>query len=143
MLLGRVGRDQYGRLVVSFWNSDSSNYANGKLAYCMQELEREVLPDNEEVVVSTPIGSYSYAEHTKETENLAKATELSLEKQKEYQELLKKMHTLRGDEKKAAMKKLGLGWKTPGKHPWQKSQEKVGMLGPGQKWWAPQSESRQ
>jgi hypothetical protein len=145
ILLGRVGYNVDGHVIISFWNKNPSDYSGSRLSNCLQALEDKVLQTFEEPSsISTPIGSYKYAEHAKDTKDIAKtATELSPEKQKEYYELLKKVHMLHGDEKKAVMKKLGLGWKTPGKHPWQKTQEKAGMLGPGQKWWAPQSESRQ
>lgn len=142
MLLGRVGYDPYRRAIISFWNESSSDYA--RLSECLQALEDDGVLDGFEtpITISTPIGSYNYTGHAGDTRDLGR-TELSPEKRKEHQELLKKVHTLHGDEKKTAMKKLGLGFKSPGKHPWQKAQEKAGMLGPGQKWWAPQSESRQ
>ncbi len=57
-------------------------------------------------------------------------------------QLLRQMHTMQGDEKKAARKKLGLYNPETAEHPWQKAMREKGLIGPGQKWWASQSESR-
>lgn len=55
-------------------------------------------------------------------------------------ELYKQLHLMRGAEKHAAMKKLGLvGGGKP--HPMQTALDKAKLRIPGQKWWAPHSES--
>jgi hypothetical protein len=58
----------------------------------------------------------------------------------EDQQLWQQMHLMHPDEKRAAMRHLGVGGGgTP--HPWQAGMQSAGMIGPGQRWWAPTSES--
>lgn len=57
-------------------------------------------------------------------------------------EEMAQLHTMPSDQKKKAMKELGLGKgfgsdKTTGMGP---AMRKAGLIGPGQKWWAPNSE---
>ncbi len=54
-------------------------------------------------------------------------------------DLYRKVHIMRGNAKKDAMKKLGLGWVSK-KNRWQQEMEKAGQTTPGNKSWAPTSE---
>jgi len=88
----------------------------------------------EPVYISTPINGVSPLDAV----STAKATKTL---DKEELKLLQKLHLLRGNEKKEAMQKLGLGWKTEKQHGMQAAMKRAGFVGPGQKWWAIHSES--
>lgn len=134
MLVGR-GLARRTKYVISFWNDDVEVYS--LLGSCLRELE-EYIPDNLPVEIHTPFEimdvdrASELAQHA-DTRKQA-GTALSPEKREELA-LRKKLHLLRGDEKKAALKRLGLWNPEKPEHPWQKA-----APAPGQKWWAMQSE---
>ncbi len=126
------GRIKYNKEVVSFWNEDSYPYE--QLKPCLKELidGGYLLPD---CYISTPIHQTI---PLSQLDNSVR-TELTPE-QREKMELYKKLHLMRGAEKKAAMKELGVGG--GGKpHEMQTALRGAGLQKPGQKWWAPHSES--
>lgn len=131
--------DLYGRIsnskkIVSFWNEKKSLYQK-YLKDCIKELYNKKLID-QSYSVHTP---FEVLKATDILGNIQITKELS-EKQKEELELYKKLHLLRGQEKVDAMKKLGVG--LGGKeHPIAIAMKKHNLLKPGQKWWAPHSES--
>ncbi len=131
-LLGRIGRVNQS-LVASFWNTEASQYEQ-HLQPCLAKLIQDghLTPD---ASVSTPLHG------TVPMSGLAgaKMKEMTAADHEDM-ELYKRLHLMRGEEKKAAMKKLGVGvGGSP--HPMQSAMLKAGLLGPGQKWWAPHSES--
>jgi len=145
ILMGRAGYypDLLGGAgeiyVVSFWNTEPELY--DWFGACLKELEKQFpkdLPIDEEITIHTPFGINDY-ERGAETKK-PDATQLSPEQRRKL-ELRKKLHLMRGKEKIAARKELGLWSDKKIQHPWQKEMEKTGDVSPGQKWWAPHSES--
>lgn len=123
---------------LSFWNKD--DIYDELLPGCLRELRDLGLIENKgsPIILSTPFEVRELTGLGGETPRL-QHTELSPEKKWEL-ELLRKMHIMRGDEKKRAMRQLGLGWKSPGAHPWAQNLSQKQLLVPGAKWWAPYSE---
>lgn len=128
-LVGRLGKE--GTLV-SFWNTELSAYTH-LLRKCLDELiaAQQIYPI---AYISTPIHGTIPIDLIETTQT----HEMTPEEQ-EHLELAKQMHLMRGDQKKDAMKKLGVGG--GGKpHPMQSAMDDAGLRVPGQKWWAPTSE---
>ena len=140
-LFGRTGEmlKQYsptGRaeVVVSFWQTPTDIFQQ-MLKPCLQGLlDRSlIMPDalvHHPSMVGVPVSEVmgGKARASQDDEAMEKAR------------LARELHLMRGSEKKAAMKKLGLG--TGSKEPdIQRSLKKANLLVPGQKWWAPHSES--
>ena len=133
---GHTGSGYIGseKTIISFWNRGIKVY--DLLGPCLKALEQYVSAD-QRVEIHTPHG-ISHGLQGHDTKKIGE-TELSPERNREIQ-LLKQMHLMRGDEKKAAMKELGLWDDRKAQHPWQKELAKAGEIGPGQKWWASQFE---
>ncbi len=131
-LLGRIDKD---KSLVSFWNRNEE-ILQKLLKPCLARLIKDgkLKPD---AYVSTPIHGTI---HISELEN-TKVKELSPE-EIERIELYQQLHLMKPAEKKATMIRLGLLDPEQGviKRPWQREAEQVGMVQPGQKWWAPTSE---
>lgn len=131
-LIGRAGKvGMLGITAVSFWNTDKAIY-DGLLKDCLEALIYEGFIDSN-YMVSTP--------HTgvvTQDEIMGKSPPAQEVDQDEV-DLHRRLHLMRGDEKKAAMKKLGVG--VGGRpHPMATAMGNAGLLKPGQKWWAPHSE---
>lgn len=133
-LLGRIGPFRDGARVVSFWNQDKSDYDN-LLQPCLQRLiaDGHIFQSD---FVSTPLHQTIPISVVAQVET----TEIDPAMKKQV-ELYRKLHLMRGDEKKAAMRELGVGWTHRVQHPMQREMERHGLIGPGQKWWAPTSEN--
>lgn len=143
-LLGRIGfktqslsldtqrSEDNGKWLCSFWN-DNKQILDSLLMPCLERLLADKQIKND-TLVSTPIhGTVSLGDIGLNIER-----EMSPEEREEI-ELHKRLHLMRGDEKKKAMKQLGVG--VGGKaHPMQVAMTNAGLLKPGQKWWAPTSE---
>lgn len=128
---GELGED----LIVSFWNEEDDIYDS--LGACLSELESyKLISTGVPVQIHTPHGIRIYRGDTVR----GGGTELSPEQRRKLN-LQKRLHLMRGQEKREAMKELGLWADKPAKHPWQAGLERTGEIGPGQKWWTPHSES--
>ena len=123
------------RYYMFFWNTEESLY--DLLGDCVSELEKIIDNKGRPVVCSTPFETTNLVSFEFRDTARSITTELS-PKQRELQQ---KMHLMRGDEKKAARQELGLYNPEKAEHPWGKSLKQKGLLIPGGKWWAPQSES--
>lgn len=140
-LLGRVGTDEEvildappgfpTRLIVSFWDNDKLAYE--LLDSCLTALEERKYVKRP-YYISTPIHG------TVPVDNITSTKEMTPEESEQY-ELQKRLHLMRGAEKQAAMKQLGLGGQKP-PHKMQQNLQRAGLLVPGQKWRAPYSESK-
>jgi len=136
-LLGRVGLAYEpplprGTKVVSFWNDDELEYDQW-LSGCLTTLKSNGIIDDESFV-STPLHG------TVPITQIGRGREMD-EHERERYELMSRLHLMRGAEKQAAMKKLGVG--AGGRpHPVQSAMRGSGLQGPGQRWWAPTSEGR-
>lgn len=132
-LVGRAGWLLADVRAVAFWNDDLRPEL---VQPCLQQLIRYgiITPD-----------SYMI---TADDETLLVSDILATEKHRQAQltpeqerkrEMMRQLHLMKPQEKKATMKELGL---VGGGHkqPWQKSAEKAGIVQPGQKWWAMSSE---
>lgn len=132
-LTGRVSPDLE---FVAFWNTPQQLY--GLLEACISELLSENLIDPDTNIV---LGGSDQTIKASNTRNLDHHdTRIDPEKERELQ-LRKNLHLMKPRAKKAAMKKLGLiggGHKSK----WQSAAEKAELVTPGQKWWAPTSESK-
>jgi len=126
--------------VVAFWNEDQETY-DEFLDGCINELIAHDLISYS-YYISTPIEGQTDPRDRPQNKPLSPQDTETLEKagRSPNMDELKKLHLLRGNEKKQALKRLGLGL-GGGKHEWQQALEKAGLSGPGQKWWAPHSES--
>lgn len=131
-LVGRAGKvGMLGIRVVSFWNTDRGLY-DALLQDCLEALIYEGFIDSN-YMVSTPATGV-----VTQDEILGKSAPAQPVDDSEV-ELYKRLHLMRGAEKKAAMQKLGVG--VGGKpHPMATAMGNAGLLKPGQKWWAPHSE---
>jgi len=124
--------------VISFWNREQEEYAD--LGDCLDELSK-LVPSDVMVEIHTPFGiQRKKSLRSADTNTIQMDTELSPEKRREM-ELRQQLHQMRPNEKKKARKELGLWTDKSPKHPWQAGMEKAGEVQPGQKWWAPHSES--
>jgi hypothetical protein len=134
VLRGRVGKENAGDDYnwVSFWNDESEDYIH-LLQPCLAKLREDGLI-NDQSKLSTPLLGTVPINH-----GTTGQKELSAE-EKEKHDLALRMHTMTGAAKQYAMKLLGVGG--GGKpHPIQAAMIKHDLLKPGQKWWAPHSES--
>lgn len=130
-LLGRIGAGTQGT-VVSFWDKDKRAY-DELLGPCLSALEERGCL-KKPYYISTPIHGTVPADSTLGTR------EMSPEELETY-ELRKQLHLMRGADKQAAMRKLGLGGpKKP--HKMQQNLQGAGLLVPGQRWRTPHSESK-
>lgn len=134
-LLGRcgfVGDEQ----VVAFWNDDR---VSELLNPCLDALESEGIITPESIVLLSN-GNKFQASARSETGNASGAATTVDPKKARERELMQQLHLMPPQQKKAAMKELGL---VGGGHkqPWQKAAEQNKLVRPGQKWWAMQSES--
>jgi len=131
-LLGRIGY-QDDDMIVSFWNIDKNDYERS-LESCLKRL----ITDNKinsSAFISTPVHKTIPISAIANIE----VDEIDPEMRKQV-ELYRKLHLLRGDEKKNAMRQLGVGWTQQTQHPMQTAMRQSGSIGPGQKWWATTSE---
>lgn len=139
-LLGRcgyVGNEQ----VATFWNDAK---VPRLINPCLDALEREgIIIDSTIVVLSngSKFQASSRSESVTQQPSGTAVDPVSAKKMRE-RELMQQLHLMPPQQKKAAMKELGL---VGGGHkqPWQKATEKHKLIKPGQKWWAMQSESEQ
>ncbi len=108
---------------VSIWNADEETVRE-LMPLCIKAMmDKLKLPAG--TIIQTPIANKMTA---KEFLDEYETKELSPE-EKERLELANRMHLARGDEKKAIMKKLGVGG---GKeHEWSQSLQNKGLLAPG------------
>lgn len=135
-LLGRAGV-LHNRPIITFWNEEG--YAS--LGGCLDALEAEAgfsYPDASTEIHTPSEVLFGDEIHAGETRRAGK-TSLSPEQQEKLG-LQRRLHLLRGTEKREALKKLGLWPDQPARHPMKRGLEAAGLLGPGAKWWAPQSE---
>lgn len=141
-LLGRGGvfnkEYVYKGHIISFWNSDRDVYKD--LPNCLKAmLNNTFLEVTEDTCISTPVHRRMLV-----GEVLKNSKEwLDIEPEPddiEHAELIQKIHLMKPDQKKKAMKKLGL---SPGseKSGMQKTVEAEYPETRGNKWWAPYSES--
>ncbi len=146
MLMGRAGpmnqipgigaEEDDHTYLVTFWNDDINVYGE-LLPTCMLHLyDNNLITDP--VIINTPIFIENYSSGQVETQGIARDPTPSVDK-KEL-DRMRELHLMRGDQKKKAMQELGLA-ATSQKHPMQATLEKGGYINPGQKWWAPTSES--
>ncbi len=139
-LLGRIGYKRLGYTdkvrIVSFWNDTPSVYSK-LLESCLKEMMSRNLIDDDSFI-SSPI--HKTVPVSTILGGKAETKEMTDEEQTDY-ELHSKLHLMRGQEKRDAMKKVGVdGGGKP--HPMQQAMSNAGLLKPGQKWWATQSESK-
>jgi hypothetical protein len=137
-LYGRLGplpwEDHGDTFIISFWNENQDIY-DTLLTGCLGALEKEgLIPDDMTVELHTPFDIIEYNKYKAETKRQQDTRQDNLERQERFK-LQKRLHLLRGNEKKAALKKLGLWNPTKAEHPWQKAAPMA-----GQKWWAMQSD---
>jgi len=130
-LLGRISK---GKVEVAFWNPPDQ--LHGLLEPCLKELLDKNLIDKQTEVV---LGGNAWIGTIR---NLDISTHGLTPEQQRILDLHKRLHLMPPDEKKKAMKELGLRWKST-KNPWQREAEKAELVKPGQKWWAPTSEGKQ
>jgi hypothetical protein len=127
-LMGRCDHD-----VVAIWNSPLQQEL---LAPCLQKLLAHGHTGPEAMVyasVAYGVPIHEVLEHGAADEDPEVARKM---------ELAHQLHLMRGGEKRAAMKELGVGAGGSGsEHPMAKGLKSNNLLKPGQKWWAPQSES--
>lgn len=132
-LLGRcgfVGNEQ----VVAFWNDAAlPNLINP----CLDALESEGIIISDTIVLLANGKTFQASARGTATKELS-GTAVDSKKARE-RELMQQLHLMQPQQKKAAMKELGL---VGGGHkqPWQKAAERTKVINPGQKWWAMQSE---
>jgi len=135
-LLGRA-LERNRNWIVSFWNDDYEVYR--LLGPCLEALEPYIYNDKP-VEIHTPFeimnqrAAAAFSRERQRDTQRQQETRVSPEA-RERLALLRKLHLLRGDEKKAALKKLGLWNPEKAQHPWQKAAPMA-----GQKWWAMHSE---
>ncbi len=131
-LVGRAGKvGMLGITAVSFWNTAQQIY-DGLLKDCLEALIYDGFIDSNYFVSTPSTGVVS------QDEILGKNVPQQQTSDEET-ELYKQLHLMRGAEKKAAMKKLGVG--VGGRsHPMATAMANAGLLKAGQKWWAPHSE---
>lgn len=127
-LCGRI-QDVAGQRTVSFWKDQPF------LKDCLQKLLDDNLIDDQTFVSTPKLETIPLAKV-----GVKKERQLSATQEADF-ELHRQLHLMRGDEKREAMKKLGVG--VGGRpHPMQQALTAKGLLGPGQKWWAPNSEGK-
>ena len=149
-IIGRISAD---RTTISLWNNSSQypSLISRLLAPSLQALvdqgyasqETEVwLPSNHNAW-KYPYGTIGEIISTKNAEPTRTQPQADQPDNGEDKiALARRMHLARGAEKQAIMKKLGVGYSSNKEHPWTSSLKKAGLLKPGQKFWAPHSESR-
>lgn len=142
-LFGRVGSmDQSDYPVMSFWNEDPEMY--DLLDPCIKALKYDNYISEEPIELHTPLDEPDIYDRIQTPFETDVDTKIAADTDKlERYRLQKELHLLRGDDKKRALKKLGLWYDEPAKHPMGGELEKAGLLGPGQKWWAQQSDDIQ
>lgn len=133
-LSGRVS--EYGgnlNKYVSFWNTNRKLY-DAYFQACLQRLRADGLIDDQ-TLVSTPLhGTVPLTQV-----DGSAARQISSEEEERVR-LAREMHTMTGQAKQDAMKKLGVGG--GGKpHAMQTALRDAGLNHAGQKWWAATSES--
>lgn len=131
-LFGRVSSDKN---TVSFWNNSPDLYVK-LLQPCLQQLVKDDKL-NQQGHISTPLhGTIPMASVTNDRQ--ADLTQSQADELEMYQQL----HLMRGPAKKNAMERLGLS-SGSNPHPISAKMRDSGMLKPGQKWWAINSEWNQ
>lgn len=138
-LFGRTGTDWWTgsdghrkkRTIVSFWDKDKNSY-DKLLQSCLEDLEHDGYI-TKPYFISTPI-------HGTVSSDVTTTKEMTPEDEEKY-ELYRRLHLMRGAEKRAAMKTLGLGGGFKS-HGMATSMQKAGLRSPGQRWWAMNSESK-
>lgn len=142
-LFGRIGilKDNKNIQKVSFWNHEQSSY-NKYLGDCMNKIEGAGFLTQKTIIVTTPLWTKEWDRDTDTA--VAMDTKRDVKKDAEAKrqaKLRERMHLATGAEKRKIMKDLKLGFTTRGEHPMTKAMSQKGLLIPGAKWWAPQSES--
>lgn len=130
-LAGRVAT-KAGQRYAAFWSMKRSPCTDDDLEDCLRQLEADDLI-NDDTVIAIPGRTALLSDLLGTAQKEVSADEIR------KIELSRKLHLMRGAEKKAAMKELGLAQGSK-KNAWQKELEKVGLT-PGSRWWAMQSES--
>ncbi len=127
-LLGRVGDFKQERYA-SFWDEGD----HSKIPECLKSLYNSSLIDEMTVIVVT-------GQEPRRYQDAVVSTQRTPEQERKMQ-LARELHLMRPDEKKAAMRELGLA---PGskKRPWQQEAENTNLVRPGQKWWGLTSEAK-
>jgi hypothetical protein len=135
-LAGRSGYVTYKgqkRHFVAFWNKADSQVLQKLLMPCLKELESNGKVDRSTIICipglpATILSKFEMSEPEIDDETTEKLR------------LAQELHTMRGAQKRDAMKKLGVGG--GGKpHAMQTAMDKTRTRTPGQKWWAMNSES--
>lgn len=142
VLYGRVGIDERWRMIViSFWNPESIKdpvYRHlGKVIEDLGEGIRKLQEKYPDHQVSVSMPSEGTFPASKVESVPARKEPLT---SRERYEKMKRFHLAHGEERKRLMKDLGLGFSTQAEHPVSKEMKRLGMIGPGMKWWAPYSE---
>lgn len=134
-LVGRAGKvTMLGIRAVSFWNIEQGIY-DDLLASCLEELIFEGIIDSNYMVSTPATGVVTQDEILGKNQPAPAPSPVDSDEV----ELYKNLHLMRGEQKRDAMKKLGVG--VGGRpHPIATAMNKTGLLKPGQKWWAPTSE---
>lgn len=131
-LVGRFHKDPKKGTIVSFWNTIPETY--DYLKKCLDDLDRRYkFGDN--YIISTPIHGTKVSRYLNDKSQTDRPESDAVDTT-----LAKELHTMRAG-KKEAMSTLGVGGGGK-KKPMQKAFEKEGLIKPGQKYWAPTSESK-
>ena len=139
-LHGRIGRIYPGEgeseiKIVSFWSTIPETY-DLLLQECLDLLiENTYISPND--YLSTPLHGTIPVGFV--MRGNATTKELSPEEREDYKRQ-EDLHMMRGDQKKAELRKIGYAGSS--KQPMQKQAEQIGIVKPGHKWWAPTSESK-
>lgn len=127
-LLGRIG---YDGMFVAFWNDTTKP----KLVVpCLRSLINNKLITPDTVYV---LGR----QRVKVSDILGGVRVYMSPEDQEKREKMRELHLMSPQQKKVAMKELGLAGGGH-KQPWQKAAENNKLVQPGQKWWAATSESK-
>jgi len=124
-----AGRTHHSGKAVAFWNTSTQLLKLG-FKKCLEELVKNNLI-TQQAEIHIPGNNILTVQQIFKTQDQVKTTKMSDEETRKLQ-LKKELHTMDGVSKKAAMKELGIPMGSM-------SKQKQGM--PGQKWWAPSSES--
>jgi hypothetical protein len=131
-LTGRIGEIN-NNIYIAFWNRNIQLIQN-EIKDCIEELI------NMQAIDSSTILSFPTAELTTVKNVLENKPIVPLFQNTSDVDEIRKLHLMQPQLKRAAMKRLGLA-SGGAKSKWQDQAEQVKLVSPGQKWWAPTSES--
>lgn len=132
-LFGRA-IDRSDKTIISFWN-EKPKFVLELIEPCVQAVLPKLhamtgFEPKEDVLVCTPFKTNWWSKWRSGHENPTS----------QDVQLLRNLHLMKPQEKKKAMEKLGLQTKGKGS-PWMAAMSQAGLMSPGQKIWAPQSET--